>query len=324
MNYDELAFFNQQLAVMLRDGIPLEGAVRELCAGMKDKAFRQEMEQMQVDLSRGVPLAEALSRRRLPELYIRMVQLGARGNDLPGALTLVADHYHRVNALWTRLKGLLVYPVIVTAAALGLTILLSILLSRCSSLLAGMGGPFVTLRAAIWIPPTVLALLLIAGLVALSLPGLRARLRWWLPAFREASLAQLSSAVALMLRTGTPLPDALALAQGLESNSPAALALGQWRYHLAQGEGKPGQWPNRIGPFPPLFLWLVQNSGEDLAGGFQKASDLYESRASHRIELALYGALPVSILLIGQLLFWEIAPLMKAFTTFANMMGGMD
>ena len=28
MKYDEFAFFNQQLAMMLRDGIPLEGAER--------------------------------------------------------------------------------------------------------------------------------------------------------------------------------------------------------------------------------------------------------------------------------------------------------
>ena len=32
MNYDEFAFFNQQLAAMLRDDIPLEGGLRRLCA----------------------------------------------------------------------------------------------------------------------------------------------------------------------------------------------------------------------------------------------------------------------------------------------------
>ena len=31
MKLDEFAFFNQQLAAMLRDGIPLEGALQRLC-----------------------------------------------------------------------------------------------------------------------------------------------------------------------------------------------------------------------------------------------------------------------------------------------------
>ena len=52
MNYDEFAFFNQQLAAMLRDGIPLEGALKQLCAGMKAGALRNEMTQLESDLAR--------------------------------------------------------------------------------------------------------------------------------------------------------------------------------------------------------------------------------------------------------------------------------
>jgi type II secretory pathway component PulF len=37
---DEFAFFNQQLAAMLRDGIPLEGALRRLCQEMRRGAAR--------------------------------------------------------------------------------------------------------------------------------------------------------------------------------------------------------------------------------------------------------------------------------------------
>jgi len=35
-----IAFFNQQLAAMLRDGIPLEGALRRLCQEMKAGSLR--------------------------------------------------------------------------------------------------------------------------------------------------------------------------------------------------------------------------------------------------------------------------------------------
>src|SRR6185295_9458306 len=124
MNYDELAFFNQQLAAMLRDGIPLEGALKQLSAGMATGALRSEMSRLEEDLARGTPLPEALSRRELPEFYLRMIEIGARGNDLPGVLTLLADHYQRAAALWNRLKGLMVYPIIVITVALGLTLAL--------------------------------------------------------------------------------------------------------------------------------------------------------------------------------------------------------
>src|SRR5258708_7865566 len=99
MNYDEFAFFNQQLAAMLRDGIPLEGALKQLCNGMRHGPLRDEIEKLGTDLARGTPLKEALGRRDLPQLYGRMVEIGARSNDLPGMLTMLADHYHRANAV---------------------------------------------------------------------------------------------------------------------------------------------------------------------------------------------------------------------------------
>src|SRR5262245_33729593 len=120
MNNDELAFFNQQLAAMLRDGIPLEGALKQLCAGMKVGPLRNEMTQLENDLARGTPLNEAISRRALPEFYVRMIGAGARSNDLPGVLTLLADYYQRTNAVWNRLKGLMVYPFLVLLVSVGM------------------------------------------------------------------------------------------------------------------------------------------------------------------------------------------------------------
>jgi type II secretory pathway component PulF len=180
------------------------------------------------------------------------------------------------------------------------------------------------LLATAWVPPILLALLLVFGLVAISVPSWRARLRWRLPAFREASLAQLASAMALMLKNETPFPDVLALAASLESNSPAGGALMEWQRLVETGQGKPAQWPDSLYPFPPMFLWLVRKGGEDLAAGFQKASEIYQSRAGYKIEMALYGVLPVSVLLLGQMVFWQVLPLFRSFIWMMNSLGAMN
>src|ERR1041384_3137063 len=229
MNYDEFAFFNQQLGAMLRDGIPLEGALKQLAAGMRSGPLRGEIQALETDLARGTPLAEALARRQLPEIYRRMVAVGARSNDLPGILTLLADHYHRANALWTRLKGLMVYPLLVIAVALALTVMLSFVFGHFLGTFFDQFPVPPALLASMWIPPFILGTLIVLGVLAVSLPTWRARLRWRLPAFREASLAQLASAMALMLRNGTTLAEALALAEAMEGTSPAGPALARWR-----------------------------------------------------------------------------------------------
>ena len=86
------------------------------------------------------------------------------------------------------------------------------------------------------------------------------------------------------------------------------------------GDGKPAQW-TAAGPFPELFLWFVRNSGDDIAGGFQKAANMYGERASYKIELALYGALPVSVLVLGLMVFWQAAPLLRTMVYLMNTLG---
>ena len=184
MNYDEFAFFNQQLASMMRAGIPLEGALKQLSKGLRNGPLREQVEQLEADLAKGTPLHEALNRRQLPEFYRRMVEIGVRSNDLPGMLTMLADHYHRANAIWTRLKGLMVYPLIVIVVSLGLTLILSVVFGRFLTNFLGIFTPPTFWLASMWIPPLVLALFAILGLAGVFLPAWRQKLRWRLPAFR--------------------------------------------------------------------------------------------------------------------------------------------
>lgn len=324
MNHDEFAFFNHQLAGMLREGIPLEGGLKQLSAGMRDRKLKAELEQLGADLARGTPLPEAIERRALPELYRRMIQIGVRSNDLPGMLTLLADHYQRVNSLWTRLKGLMVYPVLVIAVSLGLTLLLSGLIGRFLSNFMDQVGPVpAALLLSVWFPPILFAVALALAGAALGVPAWRARLRWRLPAFWEASLAQLASALAMMLRNGLPLAEALALAEALESGSPAGKVLGEWRAAVEAGRGKPVQWQAQR-PFPALFVWLVQRGGEHPAEAFQKAAGIYQARAQYRADLALYAALPLSILFLGQMVLWQVVPLARTLTWFMQMLGDFN
>jgi type II secretory pathway component PulF len=323
MNQDEFAFFNQQLATMLREGIPLEGALRELSEGMSHGPLREEIQRLGADLAQGTPLSVALPRRKLPDLYIQMVSLGAKSNDLSGVLTMLADHYQRSNSLWTRLKGLLVYPVIVAVVGFGLTLILSFVFTHfLSNFFEQFGRLPWPMLLSMWIPPLVLGALVVAAAVALTSPALRARLRWRLPGFREASIAQFASAMSLMLRQGVTLDEALAMAGALEKRTPAEAAIASWRSRVQSGSGKSAQWP-AVAPFPPLFYWLVRNHDEDLAEGFRGAAELYRTRAAYRIDLVLYGALPVSILFLGMMVLWEAAPLFRTMVVAMNMLGVM-
>lgn len=323
MKLDEFAFFNRQLAEMLRSGLPIEGALRQLAETLHDGTLREELRLLEADLARGTPLSEAVERRRFPELFVRLVRVGAQGHDLPGLLTLLADYYQRRHSLGTRLQAVLVYPALVLAGAIALSLFFlwfhhQVLTRVAEELLGQRWNPAITLL--LWLPPVWLVAI---GLMALGLglwPASRRWLRWRLPAFREAHLAQLAAALHLLLARGGHLDDSLALLAELEGSSPAGRELTRWRQRLAAGAGRLEEFAAPCRTFPRLFLWLVARAGSDLAGGFRRAAELYQQRAQHRVEMLLYAALPVAVLFLGSLILIQLSVWTSVLKQFLDAM----
>jgi type II secretory pathway component PulF len=327
MKLDEFAFFNQQLAAMLRDGIPLESALGQLCASMRRGELRDELEKLRADLANGVPIKQALAARKLPQFYVQMIQVGVQSNDLPGILTLVADYYQSSNLIWTRLKGLMAYPLIVLGGTLVLSVFLAVLFGGMFGLMPNMftellfvGSPLPLFTyfslsvtaVGLWAPVVVLAVLSGAVGVAVAWPKFRSWLRWRLPGFREASLWQVASTMGIMLKGGCSLDDTLGLMAQLEKDSAAAGDLAEWRKRLASGHGDFATMALPTKQFPPLFIWLVASGRSDLMAGLKRAAEIYHARAEYRTEILLQAVLPVSVIVLGALIFTQVFTLVQA------------
>ena len=321
MKYEELAFVNQQLAAMLRDGIPLEGSLRQLCATMRRGKLRAEFQALEADLSNGRTFPEAIAKRDLPELYVRMLQVGAKTHDFPGILTLLADYYQHATLTVTRLKGLMVYPAIILVMSAGMSAWIAFLFHQFSKMLAkdlnwmrtgwhgGHSSPILSNQFSLWLPPIILALLALIFLVLVGLPSMRRALQWRLPAFKEANLSRFAAAMAMLLKAGCPLPEALALLAQMERGSRAVNDVAAWRERCSQGHAKFSEIAAQNSVFPPMFVWLVSGAGEDLALGFQRAAQAYQARAAYRTEVFLYAVLPASLLFLGLIILGQIYPL---------------
>ncbi len=335
MKSDELAFANQQLAGMIQGGLPLEGALRQLCETMQRGELKTELQTLEADLARGLTLREALGARRLPAFYVQMILIGAQSNDLPAVLTLLADYYNRVHLAWTRLKGLLVYPLIVLVASFVLSVLLATVYQRLLNECAGSlndftGGSSPHMPRAFWLgvnlwgPAAIIGVLLLLATLSVTVPAWRKRLRWTIPAFRESSLSQLASALSLLIDRGCNLNQALGLVRELESGSPAEPEIVRWQSRLAAGGKDFADLAEGGKVIPPLFVWLVSGSGEDWPGGFKQAAKVYYDRAMQRVEMMLYAALPVSVLVLGLLILMQVLPMARLFAGVMRALSSME
>lgn len=324
MKYDEFAFFNQQLSTMLKDGIPLEGALKQLCKSMRHGSLRFEIEELASDLAAGTPLDRALDGRHLPELYVRMLQAGVKGNNLPGVLALVADYYTQINYVWTRLKGVLVYPAIVLLASLGL----SFLVLRMSEQLEAEVETFLidssTLAIAqmrMVLPPLLLSIVVAALAVCFLVPPLRRHFAWRVGPFRSAMLAKTASVMSMLLRSGCRLDDAIDMLSHMEGGTAAQAEFARWQEAIAEGQTRFSEIVGTHSVFPPLFVWIVENSGEDLVGGFEQAAKMYRERASHGVDMVLYGLLPVSVLALGATVLCQSTAMLTPMVDLMQRMG---
>jgi type II secretory pathway component PulF len=336
MKYDEFAFFNQQLAAMLRDGIPLEGALRRLCQEMRGGALRDELQALEADLAKGTPMADALAPRQLPELYKRMILVGVKSGDLPGALTMLADYFQNQNNVWTRLKSMMTYPLIVMFVAFLISLVLAfawncVIGPSFKEIYSGMGIqlPGATMFAletlqTIWIFPVILGVLFLVMVSIVFLPAMRGKFLWRLPAFKEATVSRIASSLTLLLKNGVNLPDAIGLVEQLETSSAAAADLQQWRKKLAGGVVKFSEVATGSRLIPPLFVWVVASAGEDLTAGFRRAAEIYHSRAIYRTEVALFSVLPLASLFLGAVVLSQAFLVISMFLPMIVMVNSLS
>jgi len=157
---------------------------------------------------------------------------------------------------------------------------------------------FETLQV-IWVFPFTLGLFFLVAVLIIFQPALRGKFLWRLPAFKEATIARIGSALTLLLKNGVPFPDAVGIVEQIENNAGVAADLGLWWKRLATGISKFSDVASGNRIIPPLFVWVVASAGENLTAGFNRAAEIYHSRAIYRTEVALFSVLPIASLFLG-------------------------
>lgn len=320
MNASELTFFNHQLAGMLKAGVPLEGALKEVARTAGSAEVRAEVEMLERDLAGGKTLGAALEGRNFPELFKRVLQAGADSGDLPGLLLLLAGHYERVATLRNRLMTFLVYPLILLVGCVLLSAAFSLgllWLGKEMGLLAMASQMKLVLMMSL--PPMAFLLLLLAAGGVIWSRRCRLWLLWKVPGARDHALSLMASTTEMLLRSGMPLDQVWLMVAMLESGSAMEREVLRWRKAAANGCARFHQMATPGGMAPPMFVWLVEQGGEDLAAGFRRAAEVYQQRSIQLGDVILSATMPVglvtvSTLLVAQLLtVWHLLRIQLAF-----------
>ena len=115
-----LAEFTSQLAVLLNAGIPITKSLRILEGQMPQGAMKRIASQLVEDVEGGTPLSEAMAKHDMvfDALYTNMVRAGEAGGVQEEILNRLSGFLVTSEAIKSRVKGALAYPVAILVVAL--------------------------------------------------------------------------------------------------------------------------------------------------------------------------------------------------------------
>lgn len=132
--------FTTQLAVMVRAGIPLRGAVEGIAEQTENVKFRAILYQIKQDVEAGKPFSEALARhpKQFGPLYVNMVRASEMSGSFAQMLERIAAYLSQQLETRQMVVSAMIYPAVIGALAVGVTIfLLTFVLPRFATVFEG-------------------------------------------------------------------------------------------------------------------------------------------------------------------------------------------
>lgn len=116
----DIAFFSRQMATMMKSGVPIVSALEIIGGGHKNPRMKKMVDTIRADIEGGSSLYEAISRHpvQFDELYRNLVRAGEGAGVLETVLDTVANYKENIEALKSKIKKALFYPLMVIVVAI--------------------------------------------------------------------------------------------------------------------------------------------------------------------------------------------------------------
>jgi general secretion pathway protein F len=341
LSRQELTNVTRELAVMLQAGQDLDRALRFLVDTAPKTRAAGVLGQVRDAVRDGSPLAAALAKqpRSFPPLYVGLVRAGEAGGALAATLERLAGLLERERRLAATIKSAMIYPALLTVAAIGaITLLLTQVLPefvplfeqagaslpRATQILIAVGGAVSSyglygLAAAV--------LLVITAREALRRPGPRLvvdRLMLRLPFLgglaREVLAARFTRTLGTLLINGVPLIGALGMAREALGNLAGAAAVEQAAAKAKDGAGLAGPLDAaRLFPLRTIHLLRLGEETGQLGPMALRAAEIHEEKTSVGVQRLVSLLVPGITIVMGLAVAGIVSSLLTAMLSLDDL-----
>ena len=303
----DIAIFTRQLATMMKAGVPLVQSFDIVADGLENPTMRKLVTTIKNDVAGGTGLAVSLSKypRHFDELFCSLVGAGESAGTLEVMLDRVATYKEKTEALKSKIKKAMTYPIAVIVVALVVTgILLVKVVPQFAETFQSFGSDLpaftlMVLRLSEFMQSWWLIILAVIIATVFGVRELRLRSQGFaegidklalkLPVVggivHDAVVARFSRTLATTFNAGVPLVEALDSTAGAAGNSVYAKAILVIRDDVTTGSTL-YQSVKSTGLFPNMLLQMIsigEESGQ-LDEMLDKVAAFYEEAVDNAVD----------------------------------------
>ncbi len=319
----DLAIFSRQFATMVNSGLSLVRTLSILEQQSSNKRLKQIVAQVRVDVEAGRPLSDSMGRhpKAFSSLYVNMVKAGETGGVLDEVLNRVATYLEKEQALRSKVRSAMVYPILLTCAAMGgLFFMTIVILPQFESLFKEIGGggtlPLPTqiaMATSVAIRRYWYVIFAVMGIGTyvlrryLQTPGGRARydrFKLKMPVLGELNrkivVARFTRTLGTLVASGVPIMQSLEVVAKAIDNVVIGDAVDAVRASIREGQtiAIPLQFS---GVFPPMVVQMAKVGEEtgQLEQMLQKVADFYDVEIETMVASLTSLLEPILIIVMG-------------------------
>jgi type IV pilus assembly protein PilC len=306
---------------MINAGLPIMQCLSILAAQTENKAFKKILGEVKDDVESGSTLADSTKKhpKVFSDLYTSLVQAGEIGGILDTILGRLATYLEKSAQLIAKIKGAMIYPACIVAAAVLVTAVLLIwvipvfaeVFQSFGSELPGPTQFVINLSDFVIDYVLILAAIPIAIGVALrqayktdsgrlALDKFLLRIPVFGPLVRKASVARFTRTLSTLVSSGVPILDALSITSRTTGNRVVELAILKARSSIAGGRtiAEP-LIESKV--FPPMVCQMI-SVGETtgaLDTMLSKIADFYDDEVDNMVANLMSLMEPAVIIFLG-------------------------
>ena len=344
-----LTQFTRQLATLVNAGLPLMRGIEVLKRQMKDPQMLEALNGISENIAAGGTFSESLTAypKIFDKLYVNMVKAGEAGGVLEVVLGRLAEFAEKSEKIKNKVKGAMIYPIVVLVAAIGITAFLLVAVipkfqQVFNDMLNGQALPAITqfvidasefvqsngLQIALGVAAVIVIMKVIGRTEkgAYFFDALKLRLPVTGTLAQRSAVSKFTRTLGTLLSSGVPILQSLTITRDTTGNRVLTQAIQNVHDSVKEGESMT-QPLAQCKVFPPMVTSMVEVGEETgaLADMLTRIANTYDDEVDNAVAGLTAAIEPALIIVlavvVGTIVIAMFLPMVKIIGTVSGAGG---